>query len=213
MNMLVIPQIFQSIQVPFYIFISSFFIGVAISIIAAINNDIKFKFREMVKKTLGVYIHILVAALIAYGLYTIFSSGYELLINRALKIRSTTGPFAMIKISIIEGTPIFNLLISVLVTTLTVYIFPLIVLGKKNVFTALIANLKILKDSFVFTFFIVLIPSSLYFLIPLLNRILPFEAFPDFRLLSLALSVLIMTFIDAMVYTAVTTYYLLREET
>jgi hypothetical protein len=212
MNMVVIPQLFQKVQVPLYILFSSFFICVAISIIAAINNDVKFKFRDMVKKTLGIYVHILVGALIAYGLYVAFSFGYEVLINRALKIRSMTGPYAMLKIMILEGTPIFNLFITSLVTTLLAYVFPTIVLERKNIFAALIANFKILFGSFWFTFFIVLLPSLFYLLIPLLNRILPFSDIPDLRIVTLIFSVLVMTLIDAVVYTAITTYYLLRKE-
>lgn len=214
-NLLVLPKLLQYVQVPFYIFISSYLIAVAISIIGDLNSGKKVSFGSACQDVLGRYVHILVAATISfltfYGLYKI----YHLLMVQALRISSIEGIFFIIKIVVLRGAPYVNLLIGVFVTVVFAYVFPIIVLEKKKIFSALGMNFKHLWGSFWFILFLVLIPTLLYLPVLLIRSNVDSIAqttFPEIRAIALACSILITAFIDAAIYTSVTTCYLWKNE-
>lgn len=121
----------------------------------------------------------------------------------------------MIKAAVLYSTPYISLLVGVLVTTLFAFMLPIIVIDRQKIFPALVQNFKNLWGSFWFTLAIVLIPMLFYIPILILQSNLSSIAdltFEGVRLLSPVLSILVLTFIDATVYTAITTYFLLKRE-
>lgn len=211
-NYMVMPKIFQNLQIPLYILVNSFFVGMAVSIIATINNDKKVVMRKTLKDTLRGYVHIVCNALIAFGLikglFFLFSKVYA----RAAIIGATSGYKFMIKKIILDGAPYFNLLISVLVSTLLAYVIPSIIIDRKKIFGALLTNLRTLWGAFWFTLILILIPTLLYVPILLLRTHLPTQLIPELHAVVIVLSIVVMLFIDAISYTALTTYYLLKKE-
>ena len=212
-NLLLLPKLFQNVQIPVYIVVNSFFIAVAVAIIAAINNDQKIQLKKIYRETIGVYIHLVVAAVITFVAIWGFFKLYGMAYNRAMMIRSTSGLYFWAKAIVTHGTPYFQFLISVLVTTLFAYVIPVIALERKNVFKAVWMNFKVLFRSFFFTFFIVLIPSLLYVLVLLVRLYFQDQLpSPDWRVGLIVLNILVLILIDAIMYTALTTYYLLTKE-
>jgi hypothetical protein len=214
-NFLILPKLLQYVQVPFYVLISGYLVGVATSIIGALNNGKKVSFRSACQDVLGQYIHILVATTISfmtfYGLYKL----YSLLMVRALKISSMEGIFFMIKTVILQGLPYVNLLIGIFVTVIFAYVIPIIVLEKKKILSALGMNFKYLWKTFGFVSCLVLIPTLFYLPVLLVRSNVDAIAqttFPEIRVVALTGSILVTTFIDAVIYTSLTTYYLLRSE-
>jgi len=211
-NLALLPKLFYYAQIPAYILLSSFMICVGISAIMKINNDEEVKIGAIFKQLLPSYVYIVVTAVITFFFIKLFVEGYDLVFQRAEAIRSQSGPFYWLKMTIIVGAPYFKVLLNVVGTTLFAYVFPLIVIEKRNVFSAIILNLRYVLTAPIKTFLIVLIPTLLYVLILLSRNHIPFEAqFPEMRVLSIVVSVLVMVFIDAIVYTSITTFYLIRK--
>lgn len=214
-NLIILPKWFQTAQFFIYIFISSFFIGMAIAIIANINNNKKSSFGAATRQALPQYVHLVLAAIMTFVVFYLLSSAYSMVIRRALQIQSKTGIFHILKATVIYGAPYFNLLIGVLVTAIFAFLFPIIIIEKKKILSALILNFKSLWKSFWFLFFVVLIPTLFYVPVILLRNNLGAVihlTFEGMRMIVLILSTLVMLFIDATVYTAITTHYLLKKE-
>ncbi len=211
-NFMIMPRIFQNLQIPLYIVVNSFFVGMAIAIIARINSDQKMDTKEVMKDTFRGYIHIICCAVIAL----VFVKGFFLLFGkiyaRASIIGATTGIKFLIKRVILIGAPYWNLLLSVVVSTLLAYVIPIIIIDRSKIVGALINNFKTLRGSFMFTFIIVLIPTLLYVPVLLLRKSLPTNIIPELHAVIIVLSIVVMIIIDAISYTALTTYYLLKKE-
>jgi len=215
-NFIILPKWFQTAQYFIYVFIGSFLIAVAIALIAQINNSRKPAFGSALRETLSQYVHIVLAAALAFVSFFTMAKGYGLLIDRALLIRSESGIFYILKAVILHGAPYFNLLIGVLVTAIFAFLYPIIVIDRKKIFSALVLNFRHLFKSFWFICFTVMIPTLFYVPVLLLRNNLGFIqniTFEGIQVGMIILSIVVMMFIDATVYTAVTTYYLLKKET
>jgi hypothetical protein len=214
-SFIILPKWFQIAQYFIYVLIGSLLTATAVTIISDINNQKKTAFGSALRRTLPQYVHLIIAALITFFVYQGLSGLYGLCIRRALQIRSETGIFHFIKATVLYGSPYFNLLIGVLVTTIFAFVFPLIIIDKKKVFSAILLNFRHLWGSFWFIFLVAFIPTLLYVPVLLLRDNLGIVVnltFEGMRLLLIVSSVLIMIVIDATIYTAITTYYLLKKE-
>jgi hypothetical protein len=210
------PKIFQKIQYGVFIFFSSLMIGFAIKNIADLNQDIKVQPGKNFLYALSRYVHLLMGSVI---LFAIFFYGMRpligLIVGRAQAIRSTAGLFYYIKIAVLEGAQFYMLFLGVLTTAIFGFLYPLIVLEKKNVFVAFFVNMKRMWGSYWFILFVVLTPSMLY--VPLLlirdnMTELSTALYPELRIIMLFASVLLTFLIDSVIYTSITTYYLLKKE-
>ena len=212
-NIALLPKLYQYAQIPIFLFISSYLIGVSVAVIAKINSNKTVKMRSVFRETVGCYIHIVVAAAISFSMVVLLFKSYGLLTSRALMIRSTAGIYFIIKKVILSGAPYINLFFSVLVSTLFAYVIPIIIIDKRKVFAALWVNFKILIKSFWLTLLMVLIPSLLFVPILLLRPIV-FKnmILPEMTILFMAISAFVMIVIDAVIYTAITTFYLSKKE-
>ncbi len=214
-NFTLLPKLFQMIQIPIYIFIGSFFIAMAVAIIIRINDGKTVHIKQTIKEISSSYVHVVIIALIGYLLVLSFFKIYGILFNRALLIHSQNGIFYWLKKIIIDGTPYFNLLLSVIAATIFAYVIPIIIIEKKKIFTAIWINFKTLWNSFWSTFCIVLLPSLLFVPV-ILFRISISKGkgmgSPELGLIILILSIIVMVLIDSIVYTGITIFYLLRKE-
>jgi len=214
-NILILPKLFQNMQVLVYIFISSFFIAVAIWIITTINDGKKADFSSACKDTLRHYIHIFSAALIIFGTFFGFYKLYYIALNSILQISSSDGVFFVAKKVILHGTPYMNLLMGVFVTAMFAFVFPIIIIDKRKILSAIGLNFKNLWGSFWYIFAVVLIPTLFYLPVLLLRsniNIVASATFPEVRVLALIVSVVVTMFIDVTIYTAITSFYLMKKE-
>ncbi|MCA9401315.1 MAG: hypothetical protein KC713_06785 [Candidatus Omnitrophica bacterium] len=212
-NLLLLPQLCQIAQIPVFIFLSSYCIGFAVSIIAAINEGKPVEVKKLARDTFGQYIHLVLATLLTYLLVTGGFKIFQLVYERALEIRSTSGKFFLLKMSVIQGAPYINLLISVFFSALMAYLIPIIILEKKKIIAALIGNFKTFFKAPFFTFSIIFIPSIFYVPVLLLRHNLSTIAtFPELSVILIILSLFILFIIDSIVYTSLTTYYLVKKE-
>ncbi len=214
-NFFMMTRWFQKVQIPVYLFLSTYIIGVAIAVIRDINGDRKVCIGKLFRETLSSYVHLFIMGLLSVGLLAGFNYGYGFLVRRALQISSTSGIFFIIKQTVVLGMPYFNLLFAVLVTALFAFVLPVIVIEKKKIFGAIMQNFRLLGGSFFCLAGIVLIPSLLYLPVILLRGskqlfgdVLP----PEMWGVLLVVSVFVLLLIDALQYTAITTLYLLKKE-
>ncbi len=215
-HLFLLPKWFQVAQYFLFIFVSSFLIAVAIEIIKNINNNKKTSFSSALRAILPQYVHVCLAAILTFLVFYVLAKLHGLVIVRALQIRSETGIFSLIKAIVLYGAPYLNLLIGTLVTAVFAFVLPIIVIDRKKVFQAIALNFKYLRGSFWFIFFIALIPMLFYIPVMLLQGNLSSIAnltFEGIRLLSPAISIIVLTLIDATVYTAITTHFLWKKET
>lgn len=214
-NFTILPKLFQYAQIPLYLFVSSFLITVAVAIIAAINDGRKVRFLPACWDILSRYVHVFVGALISFGVFYGLHKIYNLAVIRALEITSTQGFFFVIKTVVTKAPAYFNLLIGAFVTTVFAFLFPLIAIEKKKIFSAIALNFKHLWGSFWFVAILVILPTLFYIPVLFLRGNIGMVAqttFPEARVLVLVVSIVVTMFIDATVYTAITMYYLLKKE-
>jgi len=214
-HLMILPKLFQNIQVLIYIFITGYFIAVAVMLISAINGGHNMRFKHACRETLGRYVHIFSGALISFGVFFGLYKLYHYALNMLLQSSSVDGVFFTVKFILKNGASLANVLIGIFVTTLFAFVFPIIIIEKKKVFSAIGLNFKNLWGSFWYVFAIVLIPTLFYLPVFLLRTNMGQIAgatFPEMRVVALAVSVLVTMFIDVTVYTAITTYYLLKRE-
>lgn len=213
MNFILLPKLFQYAQIPTYIFLSSFFIAVAIAMIYQLEQGHALKTGRIMKEVASQYVHIIVVSLISFLVLLIFLKLYGLAFNRAWVIRSQEGLYFLIKQFIIEGGPFLNLISSIVVSTLFAYAVPIVVIEKKKALEALFLNFKMLFRSFFITLALIFLPSLLFIPILLLRSSIRFYVMiPELTLIALIGSVFVSMVIDAIVYTALTTNYLLAKE-
>ena len=214
-NLILLPQIFRYIQMPIYIFVDGMLIAMAIKIIADINSNRRVDFKLAFFEARAQYVHIVMAAMFSFITFYYIYKLYSTLVEYLSSIQGPGRMLFFLKLLIIEGGPYFNLIIGVLVTTIFAFVLTIIVLEKKKIFAALIQNFKELFHIGWFSFFVILIPTMFYTpIIFLRNNIAAIadSTFPEVRVCILVTSVVIMTIIDAIIYTSLTSYYLLQHE-
>ncbi len=214
-SFMILPKWFQIAQYFIYIFIGSFLTAVAIAIIANLNSSKKTNLSSAARETLPQYVHIALAAIITFAVFYGLTGILGLIVRRAVQIQSQTGIFYVIKAIVLYGLPYYNLLIGVLVTTVFAFVFPAIVIDRKKIVPALLINFRYLWKSFWFLFVVILIPTLFYVPVLLLRNNFGSSmdmTFQELKLALMVLSVLVMLFIDAAIYTALATYYLMKKE-
>ncbi len=213
MNLFLLPELFQEVQIPLFVFVNSFFVAVSIGIIASLNAGKKVSLPAIYKDTFKAYVHLVIAAILASLLLVGIFKLYGLAYQRADMIRSTSGIFYIIKRIVMGGTPYFSLLGSIFVTTLFAFVAPIIVIDKKKIFSALILNFKLLFKYFWTVLGIIFVPMVVFIVVLLLRNSLPADLpWPEIRVVILVISILLMSTIDAIVNTAITTFYLVDKE-
>jgi hypothetical protein len=213
MNLFLLPELFQEVQIPLFVFVNSFFVAVSIGIISSLNSGKKINLPSIYKDTFKAYVHLVIAAILASILLVGVFKLYGFVYHRADMIRSTSGIYYILKRVFIGGTPYFSLLGSIFVTTLFAFVAPIIIVDKKKIFSALILNFKLLFKYFWTVLGIIFIPMVVFIVVLLLRNSLPADLpWPEIRMVILVISILLMSIIDAVVNTAITTFYLVDKE-
>jgi hypothetical protein len=212
-NLALLPKLFQNIQIPLFIFISSFMVAAGIGILNDINDGRKGEVATGFRKALKSYLHIVLAAgltfVFVWALYKLFNLVY----GRALIIGSTKGIKYFIKVFIVYGAPYFTLMLGALATAFTGYLLPAIIIDRKSVFTAVVSNFKTVFRNFFFTLGLVIVPYLFFAPALLLRQLISIKVLsPDLTLWVMALSVILTVVIDAVVYTSLATAYIINKE-
>lgn len=210
-NFLLLTKWFNQAQVPLYVFFNSFFIGTMVLIIHHINEDRPIHLRQIFKETFSVYLHLFLATALSVFLVVKLSEMYQIFIRGFLL---TSGASLMFKKIIFHGDGFVYLYISVCITTLLGFVIPIIVIEKKGVLTAIRLNFRNQLKSFWHIFILVSLPAILY--IPVFLLKISWHnpndlAAPELLGALLAGGVFLLLFIDAIQYTAITTYYLFQQ--
>jgi len=203
------------VQVPLFILIASFFVGMAVKTIDNINRGNRAGMGDIFRQTLGVYVHLAIAAVLMMAVMFFFSKLHVLVLQRAAGMGSTEGFYFLAQKGIILSAPYVNFLLSILVTALFAFMIPLIVIDKQNIFSAVRKNFQILSSSFWSMLLVILLPGLLYLPVMLLKanrQLLEAMPVPEMWVGVIVFGVVVGLFVDALQYTAITTYFLLRKE-
>lgn len=211
-NLTLISPALQQIQILFFIFVSSFLIATATSLLNDINENKTPKPLAAAKNLLPLYLHIILLAALSYCFVWVLYQGYGLIYHRALMIGAKTGWKFILKAVIIFGTPYFNLILGALTTTLIAYAPAAIAIDRKKILSALKINFGLLRHSFLLSFGLILIPYLCFIPILFLRSIAAITMIPEMTVWVLVVSIIAMVAIDAVVYTALATVYLLNKE-
>lgn len=212
LNLAFLPNLFQNFNIGLYIFLNTFLICTAVAMISAINQGEKADIKAAMKNLWPRYVHIVALAVIVTVTTLGLDWAYGRIFQRALQIRSESGKFYILKMIILNGKPFISLLVSVFGAALWAYAFPLVALEKKNVFKALRDNFKILWRAGIFTFFIVFWPTLIASMLFILRTAGLTARHPELSILLVVLGLIVVALTDAVIYTAVTTYYLSWKE-
>lgn len=213
-NYLLMLKWFHSVELIFYVFLGTLFLGVSAFIVSLINSGKEIRPRQVLKRVLGGYIHLLFQAILIMAALKLFGLGFSPIIHRAEQIQSTTGIFFWIKQAVLSVAPFLNLLFSFCMTTILAFVIPAIVIDKKKIFSALWTNFALWRSwgvilGVVFISGIVYLPIYLVKTTPLALQIMRVpELMGVFTVIGIILSLLI----DLVQVTAITIYYLAKKE-
>ncbi len=205
---------FQHTQILFYVFLQTVFIGKAILMIRQVESGERVD--RLPRLGFGPYVNFVIIAGLMIACIQVLDRAYAfVLIRRALRIQSTTGLYFYIKQSVLLFAPYFSLLMSAFFAAVFSYAIPAIVLEKKNVFSALIQNVRLLRGDFWMMVTAMMISVSLFipFLLVRVNSsILRARVSYEGWQFIIILGMFLILFIDALQYTAITTAYLLKKD-
>jgi hypothetical protein len=210
-NFALLIKWFDKVQIPLYVFFDSFFLGAMVLIIDQINDDKPVDLKKVFKTAFFRYIHLCLIAALSAGLILKLTSSYQMAKKHFL---ADPGAPWFLKKPVFYGDGVVNLMISVLVLSIFAFVIPIIMIEKKNFFSALVLNFKNQLKSLWLVFILILLPSLLYvpiFLLRMSWQKVDALPVPELSGALLVVSVFVWLFIDAMRYTAVTTYYLLEQ--
>ncbi|MBU0469240.1 MAG: hypothetical protein KJ736_09320, partial [Candidatus Omnitrophica bacterium] len=214
LNFTLLPQLFQYVQIVFYVFVSTFLIAVAVKAVVELESGREdgLNFGSLVKKTLSSYVSLVLTGLLVLAVILLSFKLFDKVYARAVLISATGGIKFAIKAVIIYGKPFFYLLLNAIATALFAYVIPVIIVDKRKIFSAVWVNFKLLFEAPWFTFCIVAIPYV--FLVPvLLLKYINFmgNEYPEIKFWLLVIDVFVMVLIDAVVYTSLTMFYIMKK--
>ncbi len=212
-NMNLIPKLFQYAQIVIFVFFGAFLIPTSMQLVVQINNEDEYSLKKAFGVAARNYVYILIALIILVACLLWKIELLNLIVERASRIRSTTGMFAVIKSVILQGASYWNILMDVFVQSLFVMILPIVIVFKRKIFTAVFVNIKLLFKYWWIVFIIALIPSFLYLPVLILRNVSAFtDVFPEITPLLLAISAFLSVIIDAVIYTSITILCLLKKD-
>lgn len=215
-NYALLSKWFHGLQIPIYIFLTSFILGTVIGLVYLLDSKKEVTLQKAFQRARSSYIHLVAIAFIVVFVLKVVAVGYNWILERALVISSTTGIASVVKQVVLVSSPVGNLLLTCLVTALFAFVLPIIVIEKKNVLNALKLNFLRIGASFWTLLGIAFLSGLLYLPILFLQhpRLLELISLnPEARGSVLIIGVLLMIVIDALLYTAVTIYYLSKKRT
>ncbi len=217
MDLILLPKLFYYAQIFVYILGGAFLLAVTTHLVASLNSHNRANMKNSFKEAGRHYIHIFLASLLSLFLFQIISTFYTFVTNSVLRIKTTNATLVAFQKLFLLATPYIQFLIGILVTTLLIYVVPIIIIEKKSILKAIRLNLTVLLKSFNVSLLVVLIPTLFY--LPVLVARNNIEALvnrtvPEIQIFIIILGILITLVIDLIVLITVTTHYLfIKEET
>lgn len=212
-NFILMYKLIYYAQILIYIAIGAFLIAVTCSLVYDVNSDktplLKAAFRKNSKK----YIDIFCIALIITVCVLAMRKGCDLAVKNIIssKIYAASHIVITLKKWLFYSASYVNFILGVLTDTAFAYCIPLIIIKNKKVLSALKGNFSILKNNFINTLLLVLLPTlSALPLIYLNNNAstLMDKIRPEIVPLLLGMGVILALFINVYVITLITLYYL-----
>ena len=110
LNLLLLPSLLYEAQVVIYILAGGLLMATAVVLIHAANTEKRVGFSVAFKEALRSYVHIFINSALSFVFFIGYNYIYQLILARALKIHSESGPFLCLKRRSLQEIPIFNLL-------------------------------------------------------------------------------------------------------
>jgi hypothetical protein len=215
MDLVLLPKLFYYAQIFIYIFGGAFLLAVTAHLVTTLNNHNRASLKSSFREAGRYYIHIVLASVLSLILFQIFSTFYTSMAHNILRIKAPNEGLAALQRILLWATPYTQFLIGIFVTTLLIYVVPILIIEKKSILKALQMNLGVLFKSFGVSFLVVLIPTLFY--LPVLvarnnvESLISFTA-PEIQVFIIVLSILVSMLIDLIILTTVTAHYLYLKE-
>jgi hypothetical protein len=211
MDLVLLPKLFYYAQIFVYLFFGGFLLAITANIVATINRNHRPHLKQAFRTSSHYYVHIFCSSLISLILFQLFSTSYTAVVNAILRIKSPNLVVIKFQKIFLLATPYIQFLIGILITTLLVYVIPIIIIEKKRIVEALVLNLNILFKSFGTSFLVVFIPTIFY--LPILVARNNIESIinwtlPEVQIFIIMFGVLVTMLIDLVILTTITTHYL-----
>ena len=215
LDLILLPKLFYYAQIMVYLFGGALLLAVTTHIVVTLNNNHRANLRHSLKEAGRFYLQILFASILSLLLFQMSSSVYSTMIQAVLKIKTTNASVVTFQKIFLWATPYIQFFIGILITTLLIYVVPIIIIEKKKFLKALGLNLNVLFRSFNTSFCVVLLPTLFY--LPILvarNNIesLSNATVPEIQIFIIVLGVLVTMAIDLIILTTITTHYLFLKE-
>jgi hypothetical protein len=215
MDLILLPKLFYYAQILVYLFGGAFLLSMTSYVVASLNTHARANLRNAYRESSRLYVHLLCSSIISLILFQVLSSGYTAAVNDLLRIKTPNPGMAVLQKTLLWATPYMQFFIGIFVTTLLVYVIPIIIIEKEKIFTAVAMNLAVLLRSFRTSLLVVLVPTLFY--LPILvarNNVeaLANATLPEIQIFIIALGILVTMAIDLVVLTTVTTHYLYLKE-
>jgi len=214
-NYLILLKWFHGLEIFIAILISCIFYGAVVLIISLINSGKPVSLKKVFQQVFSSYIHLVTAMILAAMFFKGLTFLHGLIFKKALFIRSSVGIYFLIKNTVIISAPYLQWLLACFVTALLAFVVPIIMLEQKKIITAVKLNFTDYGRFFGLILGVIIVSGFLYLPIIYLQSIQTNEMIlndPEMSGLFLALSILMMLFITAIQYTAITLCYLLTKE-
>lgn len=214
-NFFLMYKLFYYAQIAIYALVGGYLTAVACFMFGDINADKKLNLKEPLKKTAKRYLDIFCIALISIICFFIIRSAYNLILK--LIISSKFHPYNHIIIAIKKGllysASYVYFFLNIFIEAAFAYCLPLIVLENKKILQALKYNFIIVKDNFITTLLLIIIPAL--FVLPLLYlnnnaSVLMDKIFPEVVFLLLFGGIILSLFINTLIIALITQFFLLK---
>ena len=212
-NFFLMYKLFYYAQIAIYVLVGGYLTAVACSMFGDINADKKLNLKESLKRTSKRYLDIFCIALISTICFFIIRGAYNLILN--IIISNKFHPYNHIIIAIKKGllysVSFTYFFLNIFIEVAFAYCLPLIVLENKKILQALKDNFIMVKNNFIMTLFLIIIPA--FFVLPLLYlnnnaSVLMDKMFPEVVFLLLSGGIILSLFINTLIIAMITQFFL-----
>lgn len=201
-HLLLLPRLFEYAQLGIYLFCGSFCIPLTVLLAMQVYRDETPSLKRALRRAVKLYPLVFLLLSLMMTVMVWKTGLLDMLVQRALRIRSAAGGFAALKKMVIFGAPYLNLFLEIVVQSLFVAAIPALIRGPGRISAALAENFQLLQRHGRTVFGLILVPSLLHVPVHLLRATGVFtDVFPETTVLLLAAGAVVNVIVDALVYT------------